>query len=110
MAKVDKGDLARDYVMARAAGVLASLDASKNAVLESIGLFIGPEDDSKGKERKGLFDAALEAASCAVRGLEDIETKLPDVDMSLAEPWEDDEDDDDDEDDEKEETRTRRER
>lgn len=107
MAKVDKGDRARDYVMARAAGVLASLDASKNAILESIGLFIGPEDDSKGKERKDLFDAALEAASCAVRGLEDIETKLPDVDMSLAEPWEDDEDEDEEED-EKEEPRTRR--
>lgn len=105
MAKVDKGDLARDYVMARAAGVLAALDASKNAIIESLQLFVSPEDDSKGKERNALLDAALEAASCAVRGLEDIETKLPDVDMSLAEPWEDDEDE---EEDEKDEPRTRR--
>lgn len=100
MAKVDKGDRARDYVMARAAGVLAALDSSKNAVLESLQLFISPGDDKKGDERKELLDGALEAASCAVRGLEDIETKIEDVDMSLSEPWEDDEDEDEDEDDE----------
>lgn len=83
---------ARDYVMARAAGALASIETAKTSLIEMLSLFVNPDDDSKGKERRELADAALEAASCAVRGIEDLNETLPEADMKMGEPWEEAED------------------
>lgn len=108
MAATDRGDRARDYVMARTGAAIASLDAAKAALIESLQLYISPEDDKKGAERKELLDGALEAASCACRAMEDIETKIEDVDMALCEPWEDDEEEEEEDDPEDEDDKAER--
>ena len=85
-----------DYVKARLASALASLEASKSAVLEALALFNNPDDDDKGKERKELVDTALEAAGCATRALEAAEEVVEDCDFTEPEPWDEGDDEDDD--------------
>ena len=86
-----EGEAARDYVMARAAAARVSLKAASDAIDEMIALFITPDEDGSGRTRKELADDALEAASCGVRGLEDLIENLDDCDMKAEEPWESEE-------------------
>jgi len=83
----------RDYVMARGAAALAALESAKNDVVEAMTLFITPDDDERGKERRELLDSAIEAASIATRALEDAALELPNADMEATEPWEEIDDD-----------------
>lgn len=92
----------RDFVMARlAAGRTAAQDAV-HAIDEALGLFLAPDDDKKGKERKELIATALEAVGVAARALECAEENVDEYDPEEGEPWdveEDDEDEDDEDDD-----------
>jgi hypothetical protein len=92
----------RDFVMARlAAGRTAAQDAL-HAIDEALGLFLSPDDDKKGKERKECITTALEALGVAARALECAEENADEYDPEEGEPWdvEDDDEDDEDEDDE----------
>lgn len=90
----------RDFVMARlAAGRTAAHDAAR-AIDEALGLFLSPEDDKKGKERKECIATALEAIGVAARALESAEENADEYDPEEGEPWDVDEEDDDEEDEE----------
>jgi len=96
---VDELDVtSRDYVMARLLAARASFQASIDAIDECAALFVNPDDDKKGDERKELIDSALEAAGAGSRALESAEETFDQIDPTEGEPW--DEDDDDDEEDE----------
>lgn len=81
---------ARDYVMARLAAARASATSLIDSIDECLNLFIDPDEDEKGKERKELVDAALESAGCASRALESAEEMIRSVDMKEVEPWDQD--------------------
>lgn len=85
---------ARDYVMARLGGALGSLAAATEAVVGALTLFVNPGEDHRGKERKELLEAALEAAGAATRGIEDCDGMIGEADMDAGEPWDEDEDED----------------
>lgn len=87
------GITARDYVMARCAAAIAALDSAKAQVIDAVAMFVTPDDDRKGKERKKGLDEAIETASIATRSLEDAMSVIDDVDMEACEPWEEDDDD-----------------
>jgi outer membrane biosynthesis protein TonB len=108
----DEGSEARDYIMARSASALASLDAAKAALYEMLGHFNIPDDDGKGKERKALADTALEASSHATRALEDIgemfSEDLPTETFTAVEPWEEEEPEEDEDEEPEPRKRSRR--
>lgn len=95
----------RDYVMARLAAARSAAQSTVEAIDEALAMFVDPEEDSRGKERTELVDAAIEAAGCASRALEDAAEILPDVDFEEGEPWEDEEDEDDEEEEQDEKPR-----
>lgn len=92
----------RDYVMARLAAARTAAQSSIEAIDEALALFVDPEEDARGRQRKELIDAALEAAGCVARALEDAENVLPDVDYEECEPWDSDEEEESEGDDEEE--------
>jgi len=83
---------ARDFVMARLGGARASLTAAMEALDDALTMFINPDDDKKGTKRAEAIDAALEAASCASRGIESAQARLDDIDPKAIEPWEEEDD------------------
>lgn len=85
--RIEVDATSRDYVMARLAAARASATALIESVDECLNLFVDPDEDDKGKERKELVDAALESAGCTTRALESAEEMLPHVDMKEVEPW-----------------------
>ena len=84
--------------MARSAAALGQLAAATAALTDAMALFVSPDEDKKGTERKELLDAALEHASSAVRALESADEVIEEVKPLDVEPWEDDEEEDEDED------------
>lgn len=91
----DEKLMLRDYVMARGAAAIASLESARNDVVEAMNLFITPADDKRGKERRECLDSAIESASIATRALEDAMDKIGDADLDAGEPWEEEDDDPD---------------
>ncbi len=94
--EMDEGLLARDFVMARMLGVIASLDAAKQAMLDAASMFVSPDDDKKGAKRTEAFDVAVTATTCALRGLEEIleGEALDEVDWKAGEPYDEGDEDD----------------
>jgi predicted ATP-grasp superfamily ATP-dependent carboligase len=86
---------ARDFAMARLAAARASATAMIEAIDDCLNLFVDPEDDISGKERKELVDSALEAAGCSSRALESAEEMFKHVDMNEVEPWDEGDDEGD---------------
>jgi len=91
---------ARDYVMARIGASRAAAQSAIVALDEAMNLFVDPEDDRKGKERRELIDTALEALGASSRALEAAEEELDAIDPEEGEPWDDDVDEDDEDEDE----------
>lgn len=89
----------RDFVMARLASARTSANEALAAIDETLGLFISPADDSKGKRRKTTIADALVMLGEAVSALECAEENIEDVDMTEGEPWEEDGDGEDEEED-----------
>ncbi len=92
----------RDFVMARLAAGRAAAQASIEAIDEALNLFVDPDQDKKGKERKELVESALESMGCASRALESAEETIDQADMAEYEPWDEDEGEDDGDDEEEE--------
>lgn len=63
-------DGARDFAMARLAAARASAQVVLDAIDEVTFLFVMPDGDERGKQRKALLDAALEASGDVSRSLE----------------------------------------
>lgn len=91
---------ARDYVMARLSAARSAAASAIDAIDDAIGIFVEPDDDEDGSERKELVDAALEHIGVATRALETADEILPQVDNAECEPWDEDGDEEDPEDDE----------
>lgn len=89
----DEALAARDYVMARLGGAIASLDAAREATSAVLALFVNPDEDNRGKDRKELLDDAQEAVGAASRGIDAAVEEIDEVDFAAAEPWEDEDDD-----------------
>jgi hypothetical protein len=79
----------RDFVMARLAAARLSLQAAMDAVDETLALYVEPEDDEDGKDRKESLSIALECAGAGSRALESAEQHQDRVDLLEIEPWED---------------------
>jgi hypothetical protein len=77
----------RDFVMARLAAARNALQASIESIDESLALYVNPDDDAKGKERKELLDTAVESVGVASRCLEAAEETIGEVDFKEGEPW-----------------------
>lgn len=94
--EVDEALVNRDFIMARALGAISSLDAAKAALIELGGLFVNPDDDQSGKKRREAIEEATEAASCALRGLEEMSAIAKDKKIEIAwaapEPFDEEED------------------
>lgn len=100
---------ARDFVLARLAVTLVSLQAAKDAVEEAVAHCVLPEEDEDGKEREELLDTASEAIGEATRALEEAQEGLDDKDFDPKEAEDDeDEEEDDEEEEEEQPTRARR--
>lgn len=84
----------RDYVMARLAAARLSARAAIEAIDDTIGMFMVPDDDTKGDRRAEALGEALEQAGCATRALECAEEVLPAADFQEIEPWDEEHDDD----------------
>lgn len=93
----------RDYVMARLAAARSALTDALTAVDESIELFVNPDEDKSGKDRRDAIETALDAAGAASRALEAADEVAPQVDWKEGEPW-DDEDESEDDDSEEEDS------
>jgi hypothetical protein len=89
----------RDFVMARLLAARASAQAAIDAIDDATLLFVEPEDDEKGKKRRKLLEAALDASGAASRALECADEAMPEVDFVECEPWDEDGDEDEDEED-----------
>lgn len=99
----DETGMQRDEAMARLMAARVSLQAAMDAVDEAGAIFVNPDEDPKGKERKQLIADALEAAGVASRALEAAEETVKAFDRDdwkEREPWEDGDDEDGDDDDE----------
>lgn len=94
---------ARDFVLARSGIAIGQLVAATAALTDAMALYVQPDEDKKGDERKELLGHALEHASAACRALEAAEEVIEDVNPRDVEPWDDEEDDDDEDEDEEEE-------
>ncbi len=81
----------RDYTMARLAAARAAFAAGIDAIDDAIGLFVDPDDDDDGSERKEMIETALEHAGAAARALECAEEVIDHIDPEECEPWDADE-------------------
>lgn len=88
------GERNRDYVMARVSGARNALAAAIESLDEVTALFMNPDDDKDGKDRKDALDAAVEEVGVATRALESAEEFITNVDFEVGEPWDEDDDDD----------------
>lgn len=79
----------RDFVMARLAAARLSLQSALEAIDDTIALYVSPEDDEDGSERKENLSVALECAGAGSRALESAEQHQDRVDLLEIEPWED---------------------
>lgn len=79
----------RDFVMARLAAARLSLQAAVDAIDETTALYVDPEDDESGEDRKESLSVALECAGAGSRALEAAEQHQNKVDLQEIEPWED---------------------
>lgn len=76
----DEADaLSRDYVMARLAAARAGAQSVLDAVDETLVLFVNPDEDERGKQRKELLEAALEASGEVSRALEAAQEGIGDM-------------------------------
>lgn len=89
MSAEEEGLAARDDMMARAGGALASLDAARAALSEFLLLCVNPDDDEDGDEREEALELALEHAGAATRGIEAAQEAFDDADCEAGEPWDD---------------------
>jgi hypothetical protein len=87
------GERNRDYVMARISGSRNALAAAIESLDEVTALFMNPDDDANGKDRKDALDAAVEELGVATRALEAAEKFMSNVDFEAGEPWDEDDDD-----------------
>lgn len=79
----------RDFVMARLAAARLSLQGAIEAIDDTLALYVDPEDDQDGSDRKETLSAALECAGAGSRALESAEQHQENVDLLEIEPWED---------------------
>lgn len=102
---------ARDFVMARLAAARGQVAFAAAAIDEALQLFVDPDADTKGKERRELIDGADAALADAARAVQIAGAELDAIDPTEGEPEEDAVDDeDDDEEEEEDEDRPRRKR
>lgn len=69
----------RDFVMARLAAARASAQAVLDAIDETLVLFVTPDEDERGKQRKEFLEAALEASGEVSRALEAAQEGIGDM-------------------------------
>lgn len=77
----------RDYVLARLAVARVSAMAAIESIDDCTALFVDPEDDEDGAQRKEALEAALEQLGCATRAAEAAEEAFDGADMAEVEPW-----------------------
>lgn len=94
---------ARDFVMARLAACRAYVAAVSMELDTCLGLFVDPEDDTKGKDRADLLEQIDDDLGAAVIALHAAQEVWEDVDPAEGEPEAEEVEEDDDEGDDKEE-------
>lgn len=90
--ETDEDSVARDFAMARLAAARASAQSTLDAIDEALILFVTPDEDERGKQRRELVDAALEASGEASRALEEAQSGLKEMSsdaMTMGEPDDD---------------------
>ncbi|MBT8454159.1 MAG: hypothetical protein KJO40_19505 [Deltaproteobacteria bacterium] len=94
---------ARDFVMARLGACRGAMAAASEALDQALGLFLMPDEDTKGKERVKLIELVDDCLGEAARAVQAAGELFEELDPAEGEPdlpegdGEDPDDDDDDE-------------
>lgn len=91
----------RDYVMARICAARGALAAASEALDNCAILFVFPDDDKSGKDRRDALEAVTDAAGDISRSIELAQAGMERIDkagLAEEEPDQEEEDSDDDDD------------